>query len=175
MAVTAIAVIPFSTWDGAGPEAAGKQAKRPAALLGAPASAAEIKQLVKDSQIDETLVIYGDPENFDPAILTKYWLPEENRGRAIKDVKASIGRLRRRGLHYGSGSRLLLFEFRYVRIFGKYAEVGTREHWILPLCRKDGSLARANDFGPYDVDYTLEMKSGKWLLVTTTTPYAEGE
>lgn len=131
---------------------------------------AAAKRAVKDSQIVEFLKMYRDPDNLDLHDMTKYWLPGSN---ALNDIDICLRHLRTERWHYGVGSKLDRFEFRYVRIFGDHAEVGTTEHWFLPMVHADGSLVeeRNPDQGPYELDYGLTKINGQWLVATTTTPY----
>ncbi len=133
--------------------------------------AVAIKKAIRDSQVFEFLELYGDPENPDEAKIKKYWLPQSE---ALADVRMCLAHLNEQRWHYGPRSKLLLFEFRYVRRFGDRAEVGTREQWYLPLYRFDGRLVTEEnpDFGPYDIEYTLKKVAAAWLVETTTTPYA---
>ena len=131
---------------------------------------AAAKRAVKNSQVVEFFKIYRDPENLNPHDLAKYWLPGSD---ALQDIGICLRHLRTEGWHYGVGSKLDRFEFRYVRLFGDHAEVGTTEHWFLPMVHVDGSPVeeRNPDQGPYEVDYGLTKLNGRWLVATTTTPY----
>lgn len=131
---------------------------------------AEIREVVKQSQMLEFLEFYGDPRNVNSHDLQKYWLPGSE---AAKDIQICLQRLNRQKRHYGPGSKLLDFDFRYVRIFNDRAEVGTREHWFLPLIHADGTPVRSRlpDQGPYSIDYTLRKVKSRWFLESTTTPY----
>jgi hypothetical protein len=130
----------------------------------------EMKQVVKNSQVSEFLNIYGDPQHFDRRQLSRYWLPGSE---ARRDIDICLKHLNTEGWHYGVGSKLVTFEFRYVRVFGDRGEVGTIEHWYLPLFDLHGLRVtkRNPDIGPYNVDYTLKKTNGQWFLETTTTPY----
>jgi len=139
------------------------------------ADEAEVKRVVKDSQLFETLTLYKHPEDFDESQLKKYWLSSELGGKEIADVRASIERLRHRGAYYGQESRLERFDFTYVRIFapGDHAEVGTLERWYLPMYERNQRVLDRNEyFGPYAVDYTLQKVAGMWLIEKTNTPRA---
>jgi DNA-binding winged helix-turn-helix (wHTH) protein len=140
-----------------------------------PADEADVKRVVKDSQVFETLTLYTNPEAFNDTQLKQYWLTTELGGKEIVEVKASIERLRSRGRHYGMESRLERFDFTYVRIFapGDHAEVGTIERWYLPLYENGQPVPNRNVYlGPYSVDYTLKKVGGVWLIEKTTTPRA---
>lgn len=132
---------------------------------------AAAKRAVKKSQNVEFFEFYRDPDHVDRHELREYWLPGSE---ALQDIMICLNHLRVMGWHYGIGSKLIRFEFRYVKIYGDHAEVGTTEHWLLPMCHSDGSPVeeRNADQGPYTVDYGLTKVKGQWLVATTTTPYA---
>jgi DNA-binding winged helix-turn-helix (wHTH) protein len=150
--------------------------KRPAIArteINSPADVAEVKNVVRESQIYETLSLYENPNSFTDEQLNKYWLPAELGGKEIVEVKAAIGRLRREGKYYGKESKLERFEFTYVRVFapGNAAEAGTIEKWYVPLYQNDQLVTNRNVYlGPYLVDYALRKANGVWLLEKTTTP-----
>jgi DNA-binding winged helix-turn-helix (wHTH) protein len=134
----------------------------------------EVKRVVRESQIYETLTIYTDPKSFDRSQLAQYWVPADLGGKEVKAVDAAIDRLLQKGWRYEKGSRLELFEFRYVKILapGDHAELGTIERWYLPTCREDGSrvLDKNVYLGPQAIDYKLRKINGKWLIDETTVP-----
>jgi DNA-binding winged helix-turn-helix (wHTH) protein len=142
-------------------------------IVSAPADEAEVKRVVKESQVFETLGIYVNPNGFDETKLNEYWLPAEQGGKAILQVNKQIASLRGKGRHFGEESELRQFEFRDVRIHAgrEYAEVRTEEKWYVPLYEADGS--RVMDKNPilaYPVDYMLRKVNGKWLLEENGTP-----
>lgn len=147
------------------------------AEIRSPSDEEEIKKLVEESQIYESLTMYVSPNDFDEKKLTEYWLPEELGGKEIVKVKASLKRLRDKGLRYGSESKSERFEIRYVRVFSPrdYAEMGTIERWFLPMYRMDGSRVEGRNeyLGPYKVDYALRKIDGKWMIEETSTPRYE--
>jgi hypothetical protein len=132
---------------------------------------ANIRQAVKASQVREFLEFYCDPTRVDRAWLDEYWL---SGSKARSNVETALQHLVGEGWHYGAGSQLMRFEFRYVRFFAPdYAEAGTIEQWYLPMFHRDGSTVRERtaDLGPYQIDYRLRKRHGHWLIETTTTPY----
>jgi hypothetical protein len=131
---------------------------------------AAAERALKESQVHEFLEMYRDPKKANEADLQRYWLLGSE---ALSDVKTCLSRLLKSGEHYGAGSRLLTFEFRYGLLFGDRAEIGTREHWLLFLVHSDGSAVRERnvDLGPYELEYTLRKVKGVWLVESTTTPY----
>jgi hypothetical protein len=136
--------------------------------------AIHLKTLVKETQIWEMLTLYPSPSNCDARDIQRLWLVGS---KAFNDVGESVARLNERGLHYGYDSRLLDFQFRYVRIApdGTSATVGTREHWWLPLYTRDEKLSpnRNPDQGPYEIEYLLTKVNGFWYVKSTSTPYMQ--
>lgn len=134
-------------------------------------TAFEVKKLVKESQVWEMLSLYVEPWVCDANDL-RYWAPGS---KALFEVVESVSRLNERDVHYGFGAKLLDFEFRYIRIArdGLSAEVGTREHWWLPVVKRDGTrvASRNPDQGPYEIEYLLVKLDGRWYLKSTSTPY----
>jgi len=134
----------------------------------------ELKQLIQKTQVWETLTLYAEPWKCDAHDLEQYW---ETGSRAFADVVESVSRLNERGWHYGHGARLLNFEFRYIRISKDRlsAEIGTIEHWWLPLYTANETVVafRNPDKGPYEIDYLLIKAKGRWYLRSTTTPYPQ--
>lgn len=134
----------------------------------------QLKAVVKESQLWEMLTLYSAPWNCDANDLKRYWWPGS---KAYLDVAESASRLNQRHTHYGFDARLLDFEFRYIRISpdGLAAEVGTREHWWLPVYTADEVLVANHnpDQGPYEIEYLLAKINGRWYLKSTTTPYTQ--
>ena len=134
----------------------------------------ELRDRVKSAQVWEMLTLYATPWNCDARNIERYWEPDS---KAFKDVLESASRLNERGWHYGFGARLLNFEFRYVRLSrdGLSAEIGTREHWWLPVYTSDESpvTTRNPDQGPYEIDYQLTKINGQWYLKSENTPYSQ--
>lgn len=142
-------------------------------VVSAPSDEDEVKRVVKESQLFETLSVYVNPNNFDESKLREYWLPAEQGGKAILQVEKQLASLRSKGRHFGAESELRQFDFRDVRVYAgrDYAEVRTDEKWYVPLYGADGS--RVPDKNPilaYPVDYMLKKVNGKWLLEENGTP-----
>ena len=137
-------------------------------------TALHLKAFVKQTQIWEMLTLYSAPWSCDARNVQRYWLAGS---KAFIDVGESASRLNERGWHYGYDSRLLDFQFRYVRISpdGSTATVGTREHWWLPLYTRNEEVAskRNPDQGPYEIEYLLKRVNGFWYISSTTTPYLQ--
>lgn len=124
--------------------------------------------------LDYELEVYKNPEDFDEAQLGKYWIPEEEDGRAIKKVRTAVARLKKYGLRYGSESiyEKLVFDSVKVSPSGRYADVQTAEIWYFPVYNSQGErTAMTSRFEDLRYVYTLKKLNGKWLLFSTTTEY----
>lgn len=138
---------------------------------------ADVRRVVQDSQVIETLQIYTNPDGFDMTVLRKYWLSEEEGGIEIINVKNTIEKLRCEGTRYGADSKLEWFKFRGVQIsafgFGSTAIAETDEYWYLPKYKKDGGRApqeEKNIFMRTSPKYELKKKNGSWLIVRSGVP-----
>lgn len=142
-----------------------------------PVDEAEIKRVVKESQMFEFLTLDTDPAVADESLLPKYYVSGEQGGKEIQSVKTSIEKLRGKGWHYGKDSRVEIFDFRYVRVFSPrdYAEAGTSERWYLPMRRADESRVEDRNvyYGVYDIDYSLRKINGAWLIEEASTPRSQ--
>ncbi|MDX2181534.1 MAG: hypothetical protein SFV18_18210 [Bryobacteraceae bacterium] len=145
--------------------------------ISSPLDETEIRRVVRESQLFETLRIYVAPKAFDRSKLNDFWVPADRGGRAIQNIEAAVQRQISRGTHYGDESKVEMFEIFSLAIFspGDYAEVRTKERWYVPMYRDDGSrvVERSPFLGPYQVDYTLRKIDGKWLIQSAGTPYAQ--
>lgn len=133
-----------------------------------------IRRVVRDSQYNETLVIYVYPSNFDQALLSEYWVPEDKGGKAILQVENSVRRLIDNGWHYAKESANERFEITSVTIFapGDVADVRTRERWNLRLVDENGWLVKDRDsILEYPVTYRVLKIDGKWMIQKSSTPY----
>jgi hypothetical protein len=141
-------------------------------LLDAPADEAAVRTVVKESQIEEMLNLYENPDQSDGSnLLSKYWVPG---GEAVGDVQSGLRTLAKSGLHYGPESSAKRLEILSAKVFvGDRAEVKTTEQWFLPLYTKDGKRVsdRNPEIGPIEVNYALRKVNGKWLIQSSTTPY----
>jgi hypothetical protein len=138
----------------------------------------EIKRVVHDSQFAETLVIYGNPKNFDRSLLTQYWVPVEKGGKALEAVLNAIRRLVRDNQHYSKESENELFDIRSVRIEpdGNSAVVRTRERWYVLLVDENEKRVKGhNPVLEYPVRYTLIKMDGRWLIETNSTKYRDDD
>lgn len=128
----------------------------------------EIMRVVEDSQKFESLVLYENPADFDEAQLTKYWMPDTdfNADFDIREVRKGVQRLLDEGRYYGKETKLEWFEFQNVEInkSKEYAVVKTLEKWFIVEYRKDGTLLKTKNVGPYFVSYILQRVDGRWLI-----------
>jgi DNA-binding winged helix-turn-helix (wHTH) protein len=133
----------------------------------------EIKQVVKDSQLYESLVLYKNPKVFKEEDLNKYWTAEldtkSNYDR--QRIRESIGKLVSEGRRYGDETRCELFEFQSVEINQEknLAVVKTLEKWFISVYFDDGTLQRNRYVGPYFVSYIVRQVNGQWLIEKSTT------
>lgn len=163
-----VAIMAITYWQ------TGKKLTLARSEIKSPADEAEVRRVVKESQIYETLTLYTNPDAVEN-VRFDYWLPKELGGTEIDKVRTSLEHLRQKNLRYGPESRLERFDFTYVRILspGDYAEVGTIERWYVPLYNNGQLVTNRNVYlGPYTIDYTLRKIKGVWLIEKTTTPRA---
>jgi len=135
----------------------------------------QLKKLVKESQVFETLTLYTRPNEFREEHLLKYWLPATKGGVEMSKVKSSIQGLLAKGWHYGAESRLERFEFRYVKPLAADAiEIGTTEAWFVPVYDTAGNrvTGRSPNLG-YPVTYVLKQVGNAWLIASSSTPRAK--
>ncbi|HMT08905.1 MAG TPA: winged helix-turn-helix domain-containing protein [Pyrinomonadaceae bacterium] len=132
-----------------------------------------IKEVVRESQLYESLVLYENPTLLNESDLDKYWTKEVDsninydRGRIRDSVKKMIAEGRR----YGAESKCEQFDFQSVEIdINKTtAVVKTLEKWFVSIYSTDGSLLKNRTIGPYFVSYILKKINGKWLIEKSTT------
>lgn len=119
------------------------------------------------------LELYKNPDEFDETELSRYWIPIENSGKAIKKVVKAVNRLKRYGLHYGSESCYEKLTFNSVKIpSNKYADIQTTETWYFPVYDSQGErTAMPPRYENLNYTYTLRKLNGKWLLYSTTAEY----
>ena len=136
----------------------------------------EIMRVVEDSQKFESLVLYENPAGFDEAQLTKYWLPDTdfNADSDIREVRKGVQRLLDEERFYGKETKSERFEFQNVEInkSNDYAVVKTLEKWFIVEYRKDGTLLKTKNVGPYFVSYLLQKVDGRWLIEKSNTTRA---
>lgn len=133
----------------------------------------EIKRVVKESQMYESLVLYRSPEDFKEEMLDRYWL-SENDGQANFDrgrIRQAVKKLITEGRHYGEQSECTIFEFDKVEV-GKnrdVATVRTFEKWSLDDITKETNASKKRIVGPYFVDYILRKVNGRWMIEKSST------
>lgn len=136
----------------------------------------EIRRVVTDSQLNETLKIYVYPSNFDRSLLGRYWVPESKGGKAIVKIENSVRRLVDRGWHYDKESANEKLDILSIKVWpqGNVADVRTHERWYVPMVDAEGMPVKDREpFLEYSCTYRLLRVDGKWLIMTTTVPYHE--
>ena len=132
-----------------------------------------IRQVVKDSQLFESLVLYRNPTAFNEADMNKYWTAESdiNSNEDRRRIKDSIKKLVAEGRHYGPETKCEIFEFQSVELNGQrdFATVRTLEKWFIADYGNDGLLLKNKYVGPYFVSYVLRKTDGRWLIERSTT------
>lgn len=132
-----------------------------------------VKQVVKESQMYESLVLYKHPDRFSDADLDKYWTAELDMSANFdRDrIKQSIHKLIDEGRKYGEETKCELFDFQSVDINSDRdrATVRTLEKWLIADYHVDGTLLKVKTVGPYFVDYLVRKVDGRWLIEKSTT------
>ncbi|MFN0141779.1 MAG: transcriptional regulator [Pyrinomonadaceae bacterium] len=133
----------------------------------------EVRRVVRESQMFETLVLYKQPERFLESDLDKYWTAELQTGGNSDRVRirATVQKLLAESRQYGNESKNVQFRFEAVNITesGEEATVRTFEEWQTANYLTDGSLIKISPIGPYFVDYLLRKVDGRWLVEKSTT------
>ena len=133
----------------------------------------EIRRVVKDSQIYESLVLYKNPRSFNEPNLDKYWTPELeiNANYDRQRIRDSVSKLVGEGRHYGDETKCEQFEFQSVEINADrtMAVVKTLEKWFIAVYFIDGTLQKNRTVGPYFVSYILKKIDGHWLIEKSST------
>ncbi len=133
----------------------------------------KIRQVVKESQIYESLVLYKNPTAFQEEHFDKYWTTEfaaeSNYDR--RRIRDSVKKLIEEGKHYGDETKNEVFEFQSIEIDRKneMAVVKTLEKWFIAVYFSDGTLQRNKTVGPYFVSYIVRKVNGRWLIEKSTT------
>ena len=133
----------------------------------------KIRQVVKESQMFESLVIYKNPASFNESDLDKYWTKELETGTNYdrQRIRESIKKLNAEGRRYGSETKCEQFEFQSVEINQdkNFAVVKTLEKWFIAVYFNDGTLQKNKYVGPYFVSYILRKVDGRWLIEKSNT------
>ncbi len=133
----------------------------------------QIRQVIRESQNFESLVLYRKPNEFNETDLDRYWVPDgdarlnHDRGR----IRDSVKKLAAEGQRYGDETRHEQFEFQSVEIDTdrSSAIVKTLEKWFIAVYLSDGSLQKNKTVGPYFVSYILKKIDGRWLVEKSST------
>lgn len=133
----------------------------------------EVRRVVRESQMFESLILYADPGSFKETDLDRYWTSELD-GEVNYDrerIRQATKKLANEGHRYGEGTKCEIFEFESVEVNrnNDRASVRTFEKWLLADYSVDGSLLKMKTVGPYFVDYLLRKIDGQWLVEKSTT------
>ena len=137
----------------------------------------EVRRVVKDSQMYESLVLYQNPANFDENKLKEYWIDEShNTDLDIAKIRKGVNNLIQKGIRYGKESKCEKFDFVSVEVneTKDFAVVKTIEKWFVAKYGSDGNLLENRNIGPYAVTYNLRKINGKWLIEKSSTARAGG-
>jgi DNA-binding winged helix-turn-helix (wHTH) protein len=133
----------------------------------------EVRKVVKESQLFESLVLYKSPVAFKEEQLDRYWTTELdlNTNYDRKRIRDAVSKLVREHRRYGDGTRCEQFDFQNVEInsAGDMAVVKTLEKWFVSDYTTDGALLKNSYIGPYFVSYVLRKVDGRWLIEKSTT------
>lgn len=134
---------------------------------------AEIRRVVKESQLYESLVVYKNPSSFNEESLDKYWTAELdiNSNYDRQKIREAVRKMDADGRRYGDETRCEQFEFQSIEINRdeNLAVVKTLEKWFIAVYFDDGTLQKNKTVGPYFVSYVLRKTDGKWLIEKSTT------
>lgn len=135
----------------------------------------EVRRVVRESQLFESLVLYKNPAAFKESDLDRYWTTEldvtSNYDRA--KIRDSVTKMIAEKRRYGDESKCEQFDFQSVEINkeGDTAIVKTLEHWFISVYKEE-ELLRNREVGPYFVSYILKKIDGRWLIEKSTTARA---
>lgn len=132
----------------------------------------KVRQVVKDSQMFESLILYQNPISFDENKLKEYWIDEShNNDLDSAKIKKSLKNLIEKGIRYGKESKCEKFDFVSIDVneTEDFALAKTIEKWFVAKYRNDGTLLENKTIGPYAVTYNLQKINGKWLIEKSST------
>ena len=133
----------------------------------------QVKQVVKEAQLYELLILYKDPKSFKETDLDKYWTPELdfNLNYDRKNIRKGVNNLLEKEIHYGNETKCVRFEIQSddVDVDNKTAWVKTLEEWFIAEYSSDETLVRNKSVGPYFVNYILRKTDGRWLIEKSNT------
>jgi DNA-binding winged helix-turn-helix (wHTH) protein len=133
----------------------------------------KIRQVVKESQLYESLILYKNPLSFAENNLDNYWTPElditSNYDR--QRIRDSVTKLRDENKRYGAETKCEQFEFQSIEIdkTNDFALVKTLEKWFIAVYSTNGVLEKNRKIGPYFVSYVLRKIDGRWLIEKSNT------
>lgn len=132
-----------------------------------------IRKIVKESQLYESLVLYKNPAAFTEIDLDKYWTSELNVNSNYdrQRIRDSVKKMVAEGRKYGNETKCEQFEFQSVEINEdkNFAVVKTLEKWFIAIYSTDGVLQKNKHVGPYFVSYTVRKVNGQWLIEKSNT------
>ncbi len=132
-----------------------------------------IRQVVTESQLYESLVIYKDPVSFNEQDLDKYWFKdiETDSNYDRRRIRDAVKKLIMEGRKYGSETKCERFEIQSIELNEKkdFADVRTLEKWFIADYHSEGTLLRNRTIGPYFVSYILRKVDGRWLIEKSNT------
>lgn len=132
-----------------------------------------VRQVLRESQMFESLVIYKNPSSFNDEILNKYWVPHshESQNYDWKRIADSLQKLQSEGLRYGDETKCEKFVIQSVTVDkdATIATARTLEKWFISVHDEKGSPQKRRSVGPYFVDYLLRKVDGRWLVEKSTT------
>lgn len=133
----------------------------------------EIRRVVKESQLYESLVLYKNPSLFNESDLDRYWTKELeiNNNYDRQRIREGVKKLKDENRRYGTETKCEQFEFQSVEINknGDFAVVKTLEKWFIAVYFDDGTLQRNKYVGPYFVSYIVRKTNGQWLIEKSNT------
>lgn len=133
----------------------------------------EIRRVVKESQMFESLVLYKNPTTFKEEDFDKYWTAEldVNTNYDRRRIREAVKKMIDEGRRYGDETKCEQFEFQSVEIdkTGKMALVKTLEKWFVAVYFSDGTLQKNKYIGPYFVSYIVRKVDGRWLIEKSNT------
>ncbi len=133
----------------------------------------EVRRVVKESQLYESMVLYKNPQAFQETDLDKYWTNEIDgsmnfdRGR----IRQSVEKLLAENRKYGDETKYERFDFQSVEINTTRDQATARvlEKWQVANYSFDNTLLQIKPVGPYFVDYFLRKVDGQWFVEKSTT------
>lgn len=123
---------------------------------------------------DLEMEAFRHPEAFDLQRLHGVFLPNEQGGEILNQIKERVKFLRARRWHYGEGTRLVARSFPEVAVNGTTAFVRGVESWRLVLRdSRDNRVINRRDLTNTAQLYQLVKVGGRWYVKWSSTPYKE--